>query len=153
MPRTGRPPGGSGTGAALADELVPPIREAYAVGRTASEFAADLGVRPHTVVACVTGQTYRDLGGPISKGKGASAARGTRHPSAKLDERRVPEKRAAAARGETERSLAARHGVCTRTICKIVNWATWKHVGDANGEVAGLSVRRSAGEVSSVRPP
>lgn len=137
MPGTGRPPGGRGAGAMLADELVPQIREAYAAGRSARELAAELGVTPHTVVACVKGHTYRDLGGPISNGKGAHAARGTRHPCAKLDEPRVLEIRAAAARGETVRSLAARHGVCTRSICQIVNRITWKHVSDAPRDVAG----------------
>ncbi len=91
----------------LADELVPQIREAHAAGKTARELAAELGVNPHTVVACVKGQTYRDLGGAISNGKGAHAARGPRHPSAKLDEPRVLEIRAAAARGENVRALAA----------------------------------------------
>jgi len=101
MPRTGRPPGGRGAGAMVADEIVPQVREAYAAGSTARELAAKLGVNPHTVVACVKGKTYRDLGGPISNGKGAHAARGTHHPSAKLDEPRVLEIRAAAARGKT----------------------------------------------------
>jgi hypothetical protein len=95
----------------LAEELVPQICEACAAGRTASELAAELGVTPHAVVACVKGRTYGDLGRPISNGKGAHAARGTRHPSSKLAELRVVEIRAAAARGETVRSLAARHGV------------------------------------------
>jgi transposase-like protein len=135
----------------LADELVPQIREAYAGGTTARELAAELGVNPRTIVLCVRGQTYRDLGGPISNEKGAHAAWGTRHPCAKLDEPRVLEIRAAAARGETVRSLAARHGVCNRTICQIVNWITWKHVRDAPCNVAGSSGRWPAGTVAERR--
>ena len=128
MPRTGRLPGGRGPGAKISDALVPAVREAYAAGRTATELAAELGVTSHTVVSCVKGQTYRELGGPISNGKGAHAARGTRLPTAKLDEPRVFEIRAAAACGETVRSIAARPGVCIRTLCKIVNGLTWSHV-------------------------
>jgi len=131
---------------------VPGVREAYATGRTSTELAAELGVAPYTVVACVKGRTYRDLSGPIFTGKGAHAARGTRNSRAKLDELRVVEIRAAAARGETVRSLAARHGVCIRTVCKIVNWITWKHVGDAPRDVVASSAGRSAGTVPQRRP-
>ncbi len=41
--------------------------------------------------------------------------------------------------------------MCIRTVCQVVNWATWKHVGDANGEVAGSSDRLSAGAVPRPR--
>ena len=134
MPRTDRPPGGRGPGAKISDALVPAVREAYAAGKTATELAAEIGVSSRTVISCVKGQTYRDLGGPISNGKGAHAARGTRIPTAKLDEPRVHEIRAAAVRGETVRSIAATHGVCIRTVCKIVNRLTWSHVkGAASG--------------------
>jgi hypothetical protein len=128
------------------------IREAYAAGRTTSELAAELGVAPYTVAACLKGQTYRDLGGPISNGKGAHAARGTRNSRAKLDEPRVLEIRAAAASGETVRSLAARHAVCIRTACKIVSRITWKHVEKVPRDVAGSSGRRCGGSVISGRP-
>jgi len=100
----------------------------------------------------VTGKTYRDLGGPISNGKGAHEARGTHHSSAKLNESRVLEIRAAAAGGETVRSLAAKHGVCTRSISKVVIWVTWKHVGDALRDVARSSGRRSGGTVAGRQP-
>jgi hypothetical protein len=137
MPRTGRPPGFRGPGAKFPDVLVPRIRSAYAAGRTAEELARELGVNPATVLACVKGKRYRDVGGPISVGKGDHAVRGTRHPFAKLNESCVLEIRAAAACGETVRSLAVRYRVSQRSICCVVNRLTWSHVVDADREVAG----------------
>jgi hypothetical protein len=142
MPRTGRSPGGRGPGAKVPDADVPRIRKADAAGRTTSKLATELNVADSTVLLCVKGQTYRDLRGPISKGKGDHAARGDRNGRARLDETRVLEIRAAWASGETVRSLAARHGVCHRTICKIVNGITWKHVKRAPWDDARASVRR-----------
>jgi DNA-binding NarL/FixJ family response regulator len=142
MPRTGRPPGGRSANAKIPDALVPTIRQAYAAGRSASDLADELDVSARTVLSCVKGRTYRDLGGPVSNGKGIHAARGEHNGRAKLDRRRVRQIRAAAARGETVRSIAARYGVCIRTVCKIVNNISWKHVTQAARGTAGLSTRR-----------
>ena len=103
MSRRGRPPGGRGSGAKIADELVPHIREAYAAGCTTGELAAELGVRPDTVAYCVRGKTFRDLGGPISTGKRGPRRARNANGRSKLDEARELEIRASAARGETVR--------------------------------------------------
>jgi hypothetical protein len=40
------------------------------------------------------------------------------------------------------RFIAARYGVCIRTVCKIVNNISWKHVKQAARGAANLSTRR-----------
>jgi hypothetical protein len=55
-------------------------------------------------------------------------ARGERSGAAVLTDAKVLEIRAAAARGETQESIATRHGVGHATISRVINRKTWRHV-------------------------
>lgn len=54
--------------------------------------------------------------------------RGERSGTARLKEAEVLEIRSAAARGETQKAIAARYGMFQTTISAIITGKTWKHV-------------------------
>jgi transposase len=111
----------------LTDQQVLDCRQAAAAGLTINQLAHDLGVGPWVVKLAVQGRTYRHLPGAITRGH-KNFARGSGCPYAKLDERRVLAIRAAVARGESQRALAARHGVSYSALLNAVQGRTWRHL-------------------------
>jgi transposase len=138
--------------AKLDEQRVRDIRAAVARGETQRALAQRYGVSYSTVLNAVQGRTWRHLPGAPTRGH-QNFARGTDSPHAKLDDRRVRDIRAAVARGESQRALAARHGVSSSTIRAAVQGRTWRHLAPAETTIEPPSAGRGRRQSAPEPPP
>lgn len=111
-------------------------RGLYADGWSQERIAEHLGVAQNTVSLYVRGVTGGprnlppdDEDGPMDE---QPAARG---PLTKMTEQQVVDLVAAWRGGESQRSIAARLGVTTKTVSNVIDGVTWRHV--TGGPVTG----------------
>ena len=117
----------------LPTDVVVEIRERYAAGGVSQrDLAAEYGVTSSKVNNLVTGKTYTNAPGPITR----DGTGGTRNGHAKLTETEVAEIRERrAAGGTTYTKLSNEFGIAISTVYKIVTGDTWA---DAPGPIKGV---------------
>lgn len=111
--------------AKLDNKQIEQIRILYATGEyDQADIAADFGVNASAISFIVTGKSYKDAPGPITKGRKI----GTGHHAARLTESQVLEIRALSAAGVDTKTLAVQFNVDRSNIYHIIARRTWKHI-------------------------
>lgn len=105
------------------------IRDMYACGDfTFMSLAVEIGIPDHTIQRVITGQTYKDAGGPICRNNGRSK-KGEGNGRAKLTESTVRQIRQMFSTGEhTTADIARLLNIKKCTVSDVVISRTWKHV-------------------------
>lgn len=118
--------GSSHGGAKLNEESVARVVERLRAGETQAGIAADLGVAHQTISKVARGERWGHVDRDVVRG----AARGARHPSAKLTPDGVRYVRELLRSGVSQREAARRAGVRAQSIAKIAQGKSWAHVPD-----------------------
>jgi hypothetical protein len=109
----------------LTDLQVVAIREAYAKGRSLNGLAKDYQTNKGSVTNIVSGKTFKDSGGPITR-KGVS--RGEALPQSKLTEADVRTIKSLAAEGLSQLKIAQRLSVSRSLVGLILSGQRWAHL-------------------------
>lgn len=121
-------PGEKNPRAILSEQSARDICREYATGRVSQlELARRYGVARVTIGCLIRGASWPGISAP-RKVDGRRGVRGEHHPLAKLTSKGVSAIKLALARGETQRSIARRHGVSQGLINKISLGKVWTHV-------------------------
>ena len=105
--------------------LVAQLRHRNAAGETVVALAAESGVSTSTLLAALTGESWKHAGGPIRE---PIKAYGAANANSRLNDGVVVEIRLARDAGASCMELGERYGVSGTMISNIVKRKAWKHV-------------------------